>query len=43
LEIDLPTVLGIVKCSFQELNGKQRINVTYNCEILKGRELGDMM
>jgi hypothetical protein len=37
LEGSLPSVLGVVKCGFLEREGKKRVNVTYNCEILRGK------
>jgi copper chaperone CopZ len=33
--------LGVVRCTTAEVEGGLRIGVTYNCEVVKGRELSD--
>jgi len=43
LELQLPKILGIVKATFNEEEDKIRINVSYNCEIIKGREISDII
>jgi len=39
LETSLPNVLGVVGCSFQARGDKCRVSLSYNSEIIKGREL----
>lgn len=37
LATNLGSLLGVIRCTTAEANNLLRINVTYNCEILKGR------
>ena len=39
----LDTTLGIEYCSTCEFEGKRRVTVTYNCEIIKGTELSEII
>lgn len=43
LEGQIASVLGVIKCSIQETDNGLKVSTTYNCEILKGRELADII
>jgi hypothetical protein len=36
-------VLGVIRCYIQETDEFLKVSTTYNCEILKGRELADII
>lgn len=36
-------MLGVVRCTTIEGDGTLRLNVIYNCEIVKGREIADVI
>lgn len=36
-------MLGVVRCTTIQGDGTLRLNVTYNCEIVKGREIADVI
>jgi hypothetical protein len=36
-------VLGVIRCTIQETDEFLKVSTTYNCEILKGRELADII
>jgi hypothetical protein len=41
IEAEVANMLGIVRCTSSTVEGLLRLNVTYNCEIVKGREISD--
>ena len=43
LESQMSSVMGVEKCSTVMVDGKKRVNVTYNINTVKGKELEEIV